>query len=71
MAESDGDLDYASCAENHHFQVPEGAHWRDVREITTNVGMAIQEAMRAIEQANPETLYGIFGDGVLSYSRTA
>lgn len=62
MAESDGDLEYASFAENHHFQVPEGAHWKDVREVTTNVGMAIQDAMRAIEQANPETLYGIFGD---------
>lgn len=62
MAESDGDLEYASFAENHHFQVPEGAHWKDVREVTGNVGMAIQDAMRAIEQANPETLYGIFGD---------
>lgn len=62
MAESDGDLEYASFAENHHFQVPEGAHWKDVREVTTNVGMAIQDAMRAIEQANPEMLYGIFGD---------
>jgi type I restriction enzyme M protein len=62
MSESDGDLEYASFAENHHFQVPEGAHWKDVREVTTNVGMAIQDAMRAIEQVNPETLDGIFGD---------
>lgn len=62
MAESGGDLEYASFAENHHFQVPEGAHWKDVREVTTNVGMAIQDAMRVIEQSNPETLYGIFGD---------
>lgn len=62
MAESDDDLEYASFTENHHFQVPEGAHWKNVREVTTNVGMAIQEAMRAIEQANPDTLYGIFGD---------
>lgn len=62
MAESDGDLEYASFAENHHFQVPQGAHWKNVREVTNNVGMAIQEAMRAIEQANPDTLYGIFGD---------
>lgn len=62
LAESNGDLDYAAFAENHHFLVPEGAHWRDVRAVTTNVGLAIQNAMRAIEQANPDTLQGIFGD---------
>jgi type I restriction enzyme M protein len=26
------------------------------------VGQALQKAMRGIEKANPETLYGIFGD---------
>lgn len=62
LTESDGDLEYAAFAENHHFEVPEGAHWRDVRAVTTNVGLAIQNAMRAIEQANPDTLQGIFGD---------
>jgi type I restriction enzyme M protein len=62
LAESDGDMEYASFAENHHFQIPEGAHWNDVRETTTNVGIALQDAMREIEKANPDTLYGIFGD---------
>ena len=62
LKESDGDMEYAAFAEHHHFQVPEGAHWKNVRETTTNVGMALQEAMRAIEKANPDTLYGIFGD---------
>jgi len=62
LEESDGDMEYAAFAEHHHFQVPEGAHWKDVRETTVNVGMALQEAMRAIEKANPDTLYGIFGD---------
>ncbi|WP_282773620.1 type I restriction-modification system subunit M [Phaeodactylibacter xiamenensis] len=62
MAESDGDLEYAAFAENHRFQVPENAHWKAVRETTENVGLAIQDAMRAIEKANPDTLYGIFGD---------
>lgn len=62
MAESDGDAEYATFAENHHFQIPEGAHWNDVRETTVNIGLALQNAMRAIEQANPDTLYGIFGD---------
>ena len=62
LAESDGDMEYAAFAENHHFQIPEGSHWKDVRETTVNIGLALQNAMRAIEQANPETLHGIFGD---------
>jgi type I restriction enzyme M protein len=62
LKESDGDMEYAAFAEHHHFQVPEGAHWNRVRETTTNVGMALLEAMREIEKVNPDTLYGIFGD---------
>ena len=62
LKDSDGDKEYASFAENHHFIVPKGAHWQDVRETTTNVGTALQNAMREIEKANPDTLYGIFGD---------
>ncbi|MEQ3694664.1 MAG: class I SAM-dependent DNA methyltransferase [Thalassolituus sp.] len=62
LTESDGDMEYAAFAENHHFQIPAGAHWNDVRETTTNIGLALQNAMRAIEQANPNTLHGIFGD---------
>ena len=62
LKESGGDLEYASFEENHRFQIPKGAHWNEVRETTTNVGMAIQDAMRELEKANPDTLYGIFGD---------
>ncbi len=62
LAESDGDLEYATFAENHHFQIPKSAHWNDVRETTVNIGQALQNAMRSIEQANPDTLHGIFGD---------
>ncbi|WP_440955422.1 type I restriction-modification system subunit M [Methanosarcina sp. Mfa9] len=63
LQESDGDLDYARFAEHHRFMVPDGAHWKDVREVTTNVGEAIRKAMREIEKANPDKLSGIFGDG--------
>jgi type I restriction enzyme M protein len=62
LAESGGDVDYAAFAENHRFQIPDGAHWRDARNASTNVGQALQNAMRAIETANPKQLYGIFGD---------
>lgn len=62
LAESGGDVDYAAFAENHRFQIPDGAHWRDVRAVASNVGQVLQNAMRAIEMANPKQLYGIFGD---------
>jgi type I restriction enzyme M protein len=62
LEESDGDEEYASLPEMHRFEVPEGCHWKDVRETTVNVGLAIEKALRSIEQANQDFLYGIFGD---------
>ena len=62
LTESGGDLEYASLPEFHRFEIPEGCHWNNVRETTTNVGQAIEQALRGIEQANQELLYGIFGD---------
>lgn len=62
LEESGGDERYAFFPENHRFQVPEGAHWRDVFETGNNIGQALQTAMRAVEQTNPDTLFGIFGD---------
>jgi len=62
LADADGDEEYALFPQNYRFQIPEGCHWRDVRAVATNVGRALQNAMRDIEKANPETLYGIFGD---------
>lgn len=62
LKDSGGDVDYATFAENHRFQVPDGAHWRDVRAKATNVGHAIQSSMRRIEESNPDRLFGIFGD---------
>lgn len=48
--------------DEHRFQIPEGSHWRDVREAASNVGTALQNAMRSIEAANQKHLYGVFGD---------
>jgi type I restriction enzyme M protein len=62
LAESGGDKEYAMFPENHRFQIPAEAHWRKVRQVAKNVGSAIQSAMRTIETANPDKLYGIFGD---------
>jgi type I restriction enzyme M protein len=62
LEESEGDVDYASLPEFHRFVIPEGCHWNDVRETTSNIGLGIEQALRGIEQANQEFLYGIFGD---------
>jgi len=62
LSESKGDAEYASYPEQHEFQIPKGCHWKDVRQITKEVGRAIKNAMESIEKANPEKLMGIFGD---------
>jgi type I restriction enzyme M protein len=62
LAESGGDKKFAAYPENHRFQIPVEAHWGEVRKASRNVGRTLQNAMRAIETANPEKLYGIFGD---------
>lgn len=59
LIESDGDEEYASLPEQHRFVIPEGCHWNDVRERTENLGAAIVGAIRGIELANPDTLYGV------------
>jgi type I restriction enzyme M protein len=62
LTESGGDEEYARFPQNYRFQIPENCHWEDARSVAVNVGQALQKAMRGIEKANPETLYGIFGD---------
>ena len=49
-------------ADEHRFQIPEDAHWNDVRATPSNVGTALANAMRAVEAANQKHLYGVFGD---------
>ena len=62
LRESGGDQDFALFPENHRFQVPADAHWREIRKVSRDVGRGLQQAMRAIETANPDKLFGIFGD---------
>lgn len=46
--------------EQHSFIIPAGCHWNDVRNASSNVGLAIVNAMSGIERANPDTLSGVF-----------
>ena len=59
LEESGGDKEYASLPEQHRFVIPEGCSWNDIRERSENLGAAIVGAMRKIELANPDTLYGV------------
>ena len=56
-----GDIDLGVFPELHRFTLPDGCHWRHVRETPANVGAALARAMRAIERANPDTLTRVFG----------
>lgn len=62
IVDDTGDEQLAWFPESHRFQIPENCHWNDVRTKATNVGTALQHAMREIEKANPDSLYGVFGD---------
>ena len=69
ILEEYGDEEALEWEENHQFMVPEGAHWNDVRNASSDVGKAIVGAFRSIEQANPEKLAGIFGDAAWTNKR--
>lgn len=62
LEEYDGDEEALEWEENHRFNVPKGAHWKDVRAVSENIGSAIVKAFRAIEDANSDKLQGVFGD---------
>ncbi len=63
LEEYDGDEEALEWEENHRFNVPKGAHWKDVRAVSENIGTAIVKAFHAIEDANSDKLQGVFGDG--------
>ena len=62
IVDETGDEQLACFPESHRFQIPQDCHWNDVRAKAANIGAALHHAMRGIEQANPDTLYGVFGD---------
>ena len=62
LLDSGGDKAFASFAENHRFQIPNGFLWEDLRSKTENIGEAIDHTFRQIEKENADTLFGIFGN---------
>lgn len=49
-------------ADYHRFAVPDGCHWSDLRQVSVNVGVTLQNILQRLEEANPKSLAGIFGD---------
>ncbi|MFX0573121.1 type I restriction-modification system subunit M [Nocardia nepalensis] len=62
LRDFDNDENLASLPENYRFEIPTGCHWRDVLRADVNLGVALQTALDRIQEANPTTLAGIFGD---------
>lgn len=56
-----GDEELAKGEMFHRIQIPQECHWKDVFAETKDIGQALKDAFRGIEQANPK-LHGIFGD---------
>jgi type I restriction enzyme M protein len=49
-------------ADYHRFTVPDGCHWSDLQKVSVNIGVALQNILDRLAEANPGTLAGIFGD---------
>jgi len=62
VAEYGDDVELEVEADYHRFNLPKDSHWRDVTTKTDNLGSRINTALARIEQANPDSLAGIFGD---------
>lgn len=56
------DEGYALDTANDRFVIPDGSHWKDVRNVSADVGRGLVDAFRAIEAANPERLQGVFSN---------
>ena len=62
VAKHGEDIDPEVEADFHIFRLTPATHWRKVTITTSNLGHAIVEAIGQIQQLNPNTLAGIFGD---------
>jgi len=57
----DGDEGLARLPENFRFVVPEGCLWNDVLKLHENIGAGLQLIFDRLQEANPDTLAGVFG----------
>lgn len=57
----DGDDALAREPDQYRFVVPDGCLWDDVLALPENVGAGLQLIFDRLQEANPETLAGVFG----------
>ena len=62
VADFGDSLDDEIEADYHVFAVPAGCHWVDVHGTPFNVGSRLSTTLQRLQQANPDTLAGVFGD---------
>jgi len=55
------DNDLARLPENFRFEVPKECLWDDVLALHENIGAGLQLIFDRLQEANPETLAGVFG----------
>ena len=66
--EETSDEGYATSMANDRFVIPNGAHWKDARDASRDVGRTLLRSYQAIEAANPERLRGVFGNAAWSFA---
>lgn len=49
-------------ADYHPFVIPDGCHWNDVHQTTKLGGVKLNDALLRLQNANPDSLTGVFGD---------
>lgn len=49
LDESDGDKEYANLPEFHRFIIPDGCHWRNVRETTDSTPAVVERIVGDID----------------------
>jgi type I restriction enzyme M protein len=62
VADFGPDVSAEEEADYHRFDIPDGCHWSDLRKVSVNVGVTLQNTLQRLEEANPNSLAGIFGD---------
>lgn len=56
-----GDEEIALAPEQHRILIPKGCHWKDIIQVSKDLGKALKTAFQGVEKSN-DRLYGIFGD---------
>ncbi|MDJ0379083.1 class I SAM-dependent DNA methyltransferase [Cryobacterium sp. PH31-L1] len=62
LVEFGSDLDDEIESDFHIFQIPTGCHWHDVYNTVENVGDMLAGTLLSVQEANPGSLDGVFGD---------